>query len=80
MSPLTMPTDPTELRPLLHEDINRLSDENLSLAHKLLMEIELHQLADSLDEAADEARVAGRLTPERIAEAVAAHRAARQYR
>ena len=35
---------------------------------------------DDLDDAADKARAAGRLTPERITEAVAAHRKAHPYR
>lgn len=76
----TAPVDPKELRPLLHAEIDRLRDEHLELAHRLLLEIELQQVTDDLDEAADTARAAGRLTPGRIAEAVAAHRAANPYR
>ena len=72
--------DPKELRPLLHAGIDKLRDEDLALAHRALLEIELQQVADELDDAADEARAAGRLTPERIAEAIAAHRAAHPYR
>ena len=72
--------DPKDLRPLLHAEIDKLRDEHLELAHRLLLEIELQQVMDDLDDAADEARAAGRLTPERIAEAVAAHRAAHPYR
>ena len=78
-TPATMPVDPKELRPLLHADIDRLPDENLGLAHRMLLEIELQQLTEELDDAADEARAAGRLTPESIAAAVAAHRTARPY-
>lgn len=79
---MSAPTDldPKELRPLLHAEIDKLRDEDLALAHRALQEIELHQVADELDDAADEARAAGRLTPERIAEAIAAHRAAHPYR
>ena len=72
--------DPKELRPLLHAEIDKLRDEDLALAHRALLEIELGQVMDDLDDAADEARAAGRLTPERIAEAIAAHRAAHPYR
>jgi hypothetical protein len=72
--------DPKELRPLLHAEIDKLRDENLALAHRVLREIELQQVTDELDDAADAARAAGRLTPERIAEAIAAHRAAHPYR
>ena len=79
MSTLT-DIDPKELRPLLHGDVERLRDEHLGLAHRMLLEIELQQVMDDLDDAADEARAAGRLTPERIAEAIAAHRATHPYR
>lgn len=72
--------DPKELRPLLHAGIDKLRDEDLALAHRALLEIELQQVTDELDDAADEARAAGRLTPERIAEAIAAHRTAHPYR
>ena len=79
MSPLAT-TDPKELRPLLHAEIDRLPDVQLGLAHRVLLEIELQQLTEELDGAADEARATGRMTPERIAAAVAAHRAAHPYR
>ncbi len=81
MSALTAPPpSPEELRPLLHAEIDRLPDERLDLIHRVLLEIELQQLTEELDTAADEARAAGRLTPESIAAAVAAHRAAHPYR
>jgi hypothetical protein len=56
-----------------------LSDEHLSLAHRALLEIELHQLAGDLDDAVDAAQNAGKLTLESIALAVAEHRALRPY-
>lgn len=71
--------DPKVMRPLLHAEIDKLRDEDLGLAHRMLLEIEMQQVMDDLDDAADEARAAGRLTPERIAEAIAAHRAAHPY-
>ncbi len=75
-----MPTDPKELRPLLHSDVDRLPDSVLDMARRFLLEIELQQVTAELDDAADEARAAGRLTPERIAAAVAEHRATHPYR
>ena len=72
--------DPKELRPLLHAEIDRLRDADLALAHRVLLEIELQQVTDELDASADEARAAGRLTPERIVAAIAAHRATHPYR
>ena len=71
--------DPGKLRPLLHAEVDRLSDEHLSLAHRALLEIELHQLAGELDDAADAAQNAGELTIESIAATVAEHRALRPY-
>ena len=76
----TVPVDPKELRPLLHAMIDRLRDENLLVLHRVALELELDEVTDRLNEAFDEARAAGRLTPERIAEAIAAHRAAHPYR
>ena len=71
--------DPGKLRPLLHAEVDRLSDEYLGLAHRALLEIELHQLAGELDDAADAANNATQLTLESIAVAVAEHRALRPY-
>ncbi len=71
--------EPGKLRPLLHAEVDRLSDEHLGLAHRALLEIELHQLAGELDDAADSAPNAGKLTIESIAAAVAEHRALRPY-
>ena len=76
----TLPIDPKELRPLLHAEVDKLRDEHLGLAHRMLLEIELQQVTDELDEAADAARAAGRLTPESIAAAITAHRAAHPSR
>ena len=71
--------DPGKLRPLLHAELDRLSDEHLGLAHRALLEIELHQLAGELDDAAGAASSASKLTLESIAVAVAEHRALRPY-
>jgi hypothetical protein len=78
-TPTLTPVDPKELRPLLHAEVDKLRDEQLGLAHRMLLEIELQQVTDELDDAADAARAAGRLTPESIAAAIAAHRAAHPY-
>jgi hypothetical protein len=59
---------------MLHAEVERLSDENLSLAHSLLLEIELHQLTGELDAAANRAQLDHKLTPQSISAAVAAHR------
>ena len=74
------PSDPHELRPLLHLELERLPDSALESVRVLLLEIELAEVTATLDDAADAARAAGRMTPESIAAAVAAHRAAHPYR
>jgi len=74
------PTDPKELRPLLHAELDKLSDDYLAPARQLILEIQMQQVLEELDDAADQARAAGRLTPERIAQAIADHRAAHPYR
>ncbi len=80
MSPTTIPApDHQKLRPLLHAEVDRLSDEHLCLAHRLLLEIELHQLTGELDAAADAARGMSKLTIDSIAAAVANHRARHPY-
>lgn len=72
--------DAAHLRPLLHAEVDRLRDEHLGLAHRALLEIELHQLAGELDDSADAARDAGRLTMDSIAASMAEHRSAHPYR
>ena len=72
--------DPKELRPLLHAELDKLSDDYLAPARQLILEIQMQQVLEELDDAADQARAAGRMTPERIAKAIADHRAAHPYR
>lgn len=76
---VTTSPDPGKLRPLLHAEVDRLSDEHLSLAHRALLEIELHQLTGELDNAADAALNADKLTIASIAAAVAEHRTLHPY-
>ena len=78
MSPLAT-TDPKELRPLLHAEIDRLPDEHLAAAHRLLQELEIQRLVDSIGEAADAARAAGKMTPESIQESILEHRRKHPY-
>jgi hypothetical protein len=55
--------------------VDRLNDEHLGLPHRALLEIELHQIAGELDDAAD----ASKRTLESSAIAIAEHRALRPY-
>lgn len=56
-----LPTDPGELRPLLHEEVERLRDENLILLHRVAMELELDEVTERLDEEFDKVRAEGKL-------------------
>ncbi len=71
---------PEELRPLLHAAIDRLPDEQLAAAHRFLLELEIQSLIDTLDEGAERARAAGRMTPESIRESILEHRRKHPYR
>jgi hypothetical protein len=77
MSALSFPTTPTEIRPLLHAEIDRLGDEDVAVLHRIALELELEAVTRRLDDAFDEARAAGKLErlPEIIREARAAIRA-----
>ena len=72
--------DPKELRPLLHAEIDKLRDEDLALAHRALLEIELRRLADKLGADFDEDWASGKLTKENIQEAIIEHRRKHPYR
>jgi len=73
------PVNAKELRPLVHAELDKLPDDYLAAARLLLLEMQLQQVMEELDDAADAARAAGRLTPERIALAIQEHRAAHPY-
>lgn len=75
----SIPADPQDLRPLVHAELDKLPDECLAAARQLLLEIQLQQIIEDLDDTTDQARSEGRLAPERVAQALAAHRAAHPY-
>ncbi len=56
------PTDPNELRPLLHERIDRWAAEDLPLLHRVMLELERDRLVAELNEDFDRDREAGRVT------------------
>ena len=75
MSTLTaLPLDPSELRPLLHAEVDKLGAENLLVLHRVALELELDEVADRLNDGFDADRAAGKLArlPEIIREARAA--------
>jgi hypothetical protein len=67
----SVPTDPKELRPLLHAEVEKLRDENLLVLHRVALELELEEVTDRLNEGFDADRAAGKLArlPELIREA-----------
>ena len=79
MSTLT-DIDPKDLRPLLHAEIDKLRDEDLTLMHRAMLEIELRRLADELGAGFDEDWASGKLTKEKIEEAILEHRRKHPYR
>ncbi len=68
------------LRRALHEKIDRLPAATLPVAERLLLQAEVEQLRRELDSAFDQDRAQSWLTPEKLGEAVALHRARHPYR
>ena len=74
-----MPTilEPSELRPALHEKVERLDGEALAILHRVALQLELDQAVGEADAEFDKLRGQGGLDrlPEIIREARAAIRA-----
>ena len=68
------PTDPNELRPLLHERLDQWAAADLPLLHRVMLELERDRLVAELNAEFDRDRDSGRLArlPEIIREARAA--------
>lgn len=80
VTPSTAQTiSPAELRPLVHAELDKLPDHCLEAARKLLMELQLRELADELGSEMDEAWKSGRITQESIAAAIQEHRQKHPY-
>ena len=67
-------TDPKELRPLLHAEIDRAPSERLALLHLVALQLELDEVTARLDAGFGADETAGKLArlPEIIREARAA--------
>ena len=65
------------MKPALHEKIERMDAEQLSLLNRVLLQVEAEELADRLNEAFDQDREQGRLR--RISELVKQFRAEHRY-
>jgi hypothetical protein len=71
--------DPRELRPLLHQKLDAISDAAIGAVHDLLIEFERRWLFAQMAEDAEADRVAGKHDPALIEQAVRAHRARHPY-
>ncbi len=69
-----------KLRKALHEKIDQLPASTLPAAERLLLQIEIEQLRRDLDSAFDQDRAQSKLSPEKVSEAIALHRARHPYR
>ena len=72
--------DAKDLRPLVHEQIDRLTDAELETIRRQLMEMEARRLADELGREFAEDWRTGKISEEKIGEAVREHRARHPYR
>jgi len=70
--------EPKELRPLLHKKLDEWPDAELDAFHKVLLDLEIKRLRNSIGEAADAALAT--LKPGEIEGAIGEHRARHPYR
>ena len=68
-----------KLRKTLHEKIDRLSVSRLAAADRLLLQMEVDQLREELDSAFEQDEAQSKLTPEKVGQAIALHRARHPY-
>jgi Cu/Ag efflux protein CusF len=68
-----------KLRQSLHEKIDRLPLSKLAAADRVLLQMEVEELREGLDLAFDQDRAESKLTPEKVGEAIALHRARHPY-
>lgn len=75
--PQPMSIEPEKLRPMLHEKIERMDAEHLSLLNRVLLQVEAEELADRLNDAFDQDREQGKLR--RVSDLVKQFRAGHSY-
>ena len=71
--------NPEELRRFFHQEIDRMEPSRLEVLNRLLQQLRLFELADQIDLGFDGDRAAGRLSPDKVAEAVRAVRRQHPY-
>ena len=73
-------TDPKELRPLLHERIERATDEELEAVRKALLKLEAERAFAEMAAGAQADHLAGKHDPVLVEAAIREHRARHPYR
>jgi hypothetical protein len=71
------PIEPEQLKPVLHEKIERMDAAHLSLLNRVLLQVEAEELAEHLNDAFDRDREQGKLR--RVSELVKQFRAGHRY-
>ena len=69
-----------KLRQGLHQRIDRLPPSSLAAADRLLLRMEVEQLREELDYGFDQDQAESKLSPPKIVNALALHRAQHPYR
>jgi hypothetical protein len=77
--PIDSPAEAQKLRQALHEKIDQLSATDLTSLNRAVLEWEVKELRQNLDSEFNSDREAGKLTPSRVNEGIALHRARRPY-
>ena len=68
-----------KLRQGLHQRIDRLPPSSLAAADRLLLKIEVEQLRQELDSAFDKDQAESKMSPQKVVDAIALHRARHPY-
>lgn len=79
VKPMETPSDVESLRNVLAEKVQQMDASRLSMLNRIVQQLEIDELADQLDSAADQDRQTGKLTSERIQEVVAQVRSEHPY-
>ncbi len=72
--------DPKNLRPLVHERIDQLTDEELETIRRKLLDLEIRHLRESVGRAVEEAYAAGKCEPADVEASIREQRARNPYR
>ena len=72
--------DPKDLRPLVHERIDQLSEQELESIRQVLLDLEIRHLRESVGRAVDEAYATGKCEVAGVETSIREHRTAHPYR